>query len=97
MTLEMVSRQFGDVVDLHPRSSGSLPLPERIGRDVHKTPHRCAGYKREEITLTSSISGSAIFLHAFPTPQEICKVCGLVVKEREHFRCECGLEGGSGL
>ncbi|KAJ6498431.1 hypothetical protein C8R47DRAFT_1193894 [Mycena vitilis] len=52
--------------------------------------HRCAGYVREEITLTTTTSQSAVIFHDSPSPREICAVCHEVVGTSELFRCVCG-------
>ncbi|KAJ7629748.1 hypothetical protein DFH06DRAFT_1225320 [Mycena polygramma] len=52
--------------------------------------HRCAGYVREEITLTMTVPNSALIYHDAPDPLEICSVCHEVVNVDEHFRCICG-------
>jgi hypothetical protein len=48
--------------------------------------HQCPGYLREEITLASDVSKSAIISHAFPSQSEVCSICGQLVqyKRTEH-------------
>lgn len=93
-SLETVSQCFSDFLDMQSPDGIDIPLQKLIGRDTHRrTPHKCLGYIREEITLTSSITESAIFSHAYPNPREICKICGAVVSESEIFRCGCGENG----
>ncbi|KAJ7735852.1 hypothetical protein DFH07DRAFT_779871 [Mycena maculata] len=42
------------------------------------TPHRCAGYVREEIMLAKTIARSAVVCLDAPTPREICAICNEV-------------------
>lgn len=42
--------------------------------------HQCLGYLREEITLASDVSRSAIVSHAFLNQGELCSMCGQLVQ-----------------
>ena len=42
--------------------------------------HHCPGYLREEITLASDVSKSAIISHTFPSQCEVCSICGQLVQ-----------------
>ncbi|KAJ7597977.1 hypothetical protein C8J56DRAFT_1159715 [Mycena floridula] len=42
--------------------------------------HRCLGYIRQEVTLSTSVSDSAIISHRTPSLQEICQLCGQSVE-----------------
>ncbi|KAF7361307.1 Homeobox protein OTX1 [Mycena sanguinolenta] len=64
-------------------------LPKMNWTD-QQSPHRCAGYMREEITLTTTILDSAVVAHDVPSPSERCLICNEVVDVREKFRCKCG-------
>ena len=75
-------------------SLSDLNLASRRGRYKAKTSHRCPGYNRVEISLTSDIARSAIISHSTPVPSEICLVCNQVVRTGEVFNCKCGKEGG---
>ncbi|KAJ7767120.1 hypothetical protein B0H16DRAFT_351141 [Mycena metata] len=55
-----------------------------------KSPHRCPGYVREEITVATSKAASAIVSRDAPGPLEICPICGEVVSRHEKFSCVCG-------
>ena len=89
ITLNEISRDFQYFVNA--TSSNSEPtLSRRRGRSTTQTAHRCPGYNRIEITLTSEIERSVIVSHASPTPYEICPVCKEVVKDAEIFNCICG-------
>ncbi|KDR74254.1 hypothetical protein GALMADRAFT_157514 [Galerina marginata CBS 339.88] len=87
-TLDDISRQFQYFL----RSNSDHALIRRRGRYTARTAHRCPGYNRVEITLTTDISRSAIIRHSSPTPHEICLVCKEVVKAMEVFNCVCGGE-----
>ncbi|KAJ7649786.1 hypothetical protein FB45DRAFT_1075440 [Roridomyces roridus] len=54
--------------------------------------HRCPGYVREEVTLTTRTADSAVVSHDAPTIQEVCSVCHEVVSLGEVFHCVCGQE-----
>ncbi|KDR80457.1 hypothetical protein GALMADRAFT_242914 [Galerina marginata CBS 339.88] len=88
VTLKDISRQFQSFLNFH-RSSSEPVLSRRRGRYRVRTSHRCPGYSRIEVTLTTDILRSAIVSHSSPTPGEICPVCGEVVKE-EILSCLCG-------
>ncbi|KAJ6510465.1 hypothetical protein C8R45DRAFT_389650 [Mycena sanguinolenta] len=62
----------------------------RINQTDGRTPHRCAGYLREEITLATTTLDSAVVAHDTPSASERCLICHEVVDVREEFRCECG-------
>ncbi|KAJ7581283.1 hypothetical protein C8J56DRAFT_1168807 [Mycena floridula] len=51
--------------------------------------HRCAGYRRDEVTLGSLVSRTAIIQHLTPLPREICPVCQELVEDGT-FKCSCG-------
>ncbi|KAJ7481980.1 hypothetical protein FB451DRAFT_1237707 [Mycena latifolia] len=55
-----------------------------------RSPHRCAGYVREEITLATTVADSAVVSFDSPSPLEICPVCREIVGVQEEFRCICG-------
>ncbi|KAJ7482010.1 hypothetical protein FB451DRAFT_1556145 [Mycena latifolia] len=54
-----------------------------------RSPHRCAGYIREEITLTTTTRDSAVVSHDAPSHLEICSVCHEVVDIQAQFQCIC--------
>ncbi|KAF8814347.1 hypothetical protein BYT27DRAFT_7130055 [Phlegmacium glaucopus] len=89
VALSDISYQFQDFLNTHLSSSTSA-LNHRPGRYTARTPHRCPGYNRIEITLTANITHSAIVSHSSPTPHEICPVCKEVVKDAEILNCLCG-------
>jgi hypothetical protein len=91
VSLEDIARQFDGL--LLPSSTDLVSFNRRRGRYTTKTAHRCPGYNRIEITLTTDITQSAIISHLTPTPHEICPVCKEVVKDAEIFSCFCGGEG----
>ncbi|KAF7361308.1 hypothetical protein MSAN_01163300 [Mycena sanguinolenta] len=62
----------------------------RINQTDGRTPHRCPGYVREEITLATTTLDSAVVAHDAPSASERCLICHEVVDVREKFRCECG-------
>ncbi|KAJ7038662.1 hypothetical protein C8F04DRAFT_1088267 [Mycena alexandri] len=55
-----------------------------------KSPHRCPGYVREEITVAMFKAASAIVSRDAPSPLEICPICQEVVSHDEEFACVCG-------
>ncbi|KAJ7230766.1 hypothetical protein C8J57DRAFT_1730489 [Mycena rebaudengoi] len=85
-SLDSVANQLRMDVDTR-----SLSLPKSRAVDSSGgTPHRCAGYVREEIMLAPTIACSAVVCLDAPTPCEICVICGEVVSVDEVFDCICG-------
>jgi hypothetical protein len=70
--------------------STELGFNRRRGRYTTKTAHRCPGYNRIEITLTSDIARSAVVSHLTPISLEICPVCKEIVKDAVIFAYICG-------
>ncbi|KAJ7591625.1 hypothetical protein C8J56DRAFT_568665 [Mycena floridula] len=65
---------------------------EHLRRDVRlptTVQHRCPGYRRQEMSIATSVSRTAIISHFTPSIQEICQVCKQEV-EAGTFRCPCG-------
>ncbi|KDR80454.1 hypothetical protein GALMADRAFT_1201190 [Galerina marginata CBS 339.88] len=87
VALKDISRQFWSLLSFHRSSSGPV-LSSRRGRYPARTSHRCPGYSRIEVTLTTDILRSAIISHSNPTPGEICLICKQVVME-EISSCSC--------
>ncbi|KAF8217723.1 hypothetical protein K438DRAFT_8478 [Mycena galopus ATCC 62051] len=58
-----------------------------------RSPHRCEGYVREEITLATTTLDSAVVAHDVPGLSERCSVCHEIVGLNETFRCVCGDSG----
>lgn len=91
-SLQDICFEFKAFLDTLPPSSEPA-LQRRRGRYTVRTAHRCPGYNRTEITLTPSITRSAIVSHSTPLPHEICPVCDRVVQDVEIFDCICGGQG----
>jgi hypothetical protein len=92
VSLEDIAHQFQDFMRTPFTESA---LNRRRGRYTTKAAHRCPGYNRIEITLTTDLARSAIVSHLTPTPHEICPVCKEIVKDTEIFACICGGPGES--
>ncbi|KAF5348004.1 hypothetical protein D9758_010018 [Tetrapyrgos nigripes] len=60
----------------------------RAAKPLSPVVHRCPGYHKEEVTLTSDVADNAIISHFIPTLRERCPVCGEIVTE-ETFGCIC--------
>ena len=82
-SLESIKRRFEDFLDRFPLSSSNSllrhitsPMDSRLKHNLHQ----CPGYLREEITLASDVSKSAIISHAFPSQSEVCSICGQLVQ-----------------
>ncbi|KAF5348053.1 hypothetical protein D9758_010009 [Tetrapyrgos nigripes] len=72
------------------QSYHSYTMPrKRAARPLRTVVHRCQGYRKEEIMLTSDVSENAIVSHFIPSLYERCPVCKEIVEEEE-FRCACG-------
>ncbi|KAJ7663328.1 hypothetical protein DFH06DRAFT_1189993 [Mycena polygramma] len=67
-----------------------LSSVNKLAYSDEESAHRCAGYIREEITLATAASESAVIFHDAPSPGETCAVCHEVVGTNELFRCICG-------
>lgn len=73
--LSLVAQQFGDFLFVnYSISSGNLLQRHRASNGW--TVHRCPGYTREEIALSTSVNDSVVISHTTPSPREICIVCG---------------------
>ncbi|KAJ7581284.1 hypothetical protein C8J56DRAFT_261768 [Mycena floridula] len=57
--------------------------------------HRCPGYRRDEVTLSTSVLQTAIIQHLTPSPREICPICQQLVEDGT-FNCSCG-QGDDGI
>jgi hypothetical protein len=82
-SLESIKRHFENRLDRFlSSSSNSLlrhitsPMDNKLRRNLHQ----CPGYLREEITLASDVSKSAIISHAFPSQSEVCSICRQLVQ-----------------
>ncbi|KIM44033.1 hypothetical protein M413DRAFT_373720 [Hebeloma cylindrosporum] len=94
VSLEDIAHQFQSFLLTF---STDLGFNRRRGRYITKTAHRCPGYTRIEITLTSDIARSAIVSHLTPTPHEICPVCKEIVKDAEIFAGICGRDDNESI
>ena len=77
-SLESIAHHFQDYIDYF-LSSSSSTLRRIRALDDPSAFHTCPGYLREEITLTSEVSNSAIVSHAFADLGERCSFCGKLV------------------
>ena len=89
-SLGSIARRFGNYLDCFLSSSSDPPLRRiRAPKEAYSrlwTSHRCPGYLREEITLTSDVSRSAIISHEYPSQSELCSVCGQLVDYEPRYR-----------
>ena len=87
-SLESIAHHFQkDYIDCF-LSSSTL---RRVRASDDLSTHTCPGYIREEITLTSEVSKSAIVSHASADPGERCSFCGdLVVLRDINFERDFG-------
>ncbi|KAJ7216423.1 hypothetical protein GGX14DRAFT_561985 [Mycena pura] len=85
-SLATVARQI--TLDLDMNFSPLQKLTQLHRKSPHV--HRCAGYVREEITLTTTTLDSVIVAHDTPSPLEICPICHEIVSFYEAFDCVCG-------
>ena len=84
-SLKSIGRSFEDRLNWSLlSSSNSLRLLRHIRSpkddNLRRNLHKCPGYLREEITLTSDLSKSVIVSHAFPGPSERCSICHQLVR-----------------
>ncbi|KAJ7432098.1 hypothetical protein B0H11DRAFT_2127452 [Mycena galericulata] len=72
-SLATVSRRIASDLEVNLSSSG---LINRLAvDDSHKLHHECTDYIREEITLTTRASDSAVVSRNRPSLDEICQIC----------------------
>ena len=82
-SLESIKQRFEDCLDRFlPSSSNSLlrHITSSMDSKLRHNLHQCPGYLREEITLASDVSKSAIISQAFPSQSEVCSICGQLVQ-----------------
>ncbi|KAJ6520233.1 hypothetical protein C8R45DRAFT_954386 [Mycena sanguinolenta] len=82
-SLDTVANRFSRVLDM------KLPSVNKISWTDIRSPHRCPGYVREEITLAATAVDSAVISHDVPSQGEVCSVCHQLVGLDEDFRCIC--------
>ncbi|KAJ7728894.1 hypothetical protein B0H16DRAFT_1587877 [Mycena metata] len=56
-------------------SSNTLPLQRYHITGPSNPPHRCVGYQREEVFISSQLRNSYLVRHDAPSPLEICTIC----------------------
>ncbi|KAJ6597627.1 hypothetical protein DFH09DRAFT_82964 [Mycena vulgaris] len=83
-SLATVARRIALDLDL------KLSSVHKVALSDARCAHRCAGYIREEITLATMTSDSAVVSYDAPSPLETCSVCHEVVGFHEAFQCICG-------
>ncbi|KAJ3873278.1 hypothetical protein F5051DRAFT_456078 [Lentinula edodes] len=93
LSLSEIVQTYGDLLECHVCShantlsglerSDSIQLSRRSGtrRSAASVLHNCKGYIREEITLTPDAFQNIIVVFEKPTLNEVCVVCGEVVKQ----------------
>ena len=92
VSLPAISCEFQQYLNNLKFSSHS-PLNLRHGRYNKLMAHRCPGYSRVEITLTTVTTQTIFISHSTPTAYEICPVCQEVVIDDEILNCTCGEDG----
>ncbi|PBK73301.1 hypothetical protein ARMSODRAFT_627464 [Armillaria solidipes] len=85
ITLKDISRQFKGVLESRSFTSfllGRTPRLIRVRRDrVWRGLHRCKGYRREEVTMTSMVKNCWVITDTTPILHEICPICGERVQQ----------------
>jgi len=71
-----IAREFKELLKMPFSSVPGRPLRQFGGRDAAETHHRCRGYVREEITLTTSLISKVVISYATPAWE-----IGVVYKE----------------
>ena len=82
-SLKSIKRCFENRLDrflLSPSNSLLRRIRSAKDNNLKRNLHRCPGYLREEITLTSDVTRSAIVSHTFPSESELCSICGQLVQ-----------------
>jgi len=84
LSLEAVSKRFGDFLAVLPSGPSTTPLHRfRVQDGLRTPPHRCRDYVREEITFTPNVARSAVVSYTVPSPRERCSMCGELIPESE--------------
>ena len=78
-TLDAISKVFAERLAYLSSTLSTSPLRRVKVSGGSKTLHHCPGYLREEITLMSDLSRSAIITHDHPNESEICSGCGQLI------------------
>ncbi|KAJ7681649.1 hypothetical protein B0H17DRAFT_57199 [Mycena rosella] len=73
-------------------SSTAPPIPQYQSTVRSDSAHRCTGYHREDVVISSHIRNSYIVHSQAPSLQEICTICDERVEESGHFTCDCGVD-----
>ncbi|KAJ6537785.1 hypothetical protein B0H19DRAFT_1180895 [Mycena capillaripes] len=73
-------------------SANTVPIPQYQVAAMTTSAHRCTGYQRQEIFISSQMRSSYIVGHATPSLQEVCTICEERVKESDVLRCLCDRE-----
>ncbi len=93
ITLKDISRQFKGVLESQSFTSFPLGRTTRVtrvrGDRIWHGFHRCKGYLREEVTMTSMVKNCRVITDTTPILHELCPICGERVQEGP-FRCVCG-------
>ncbi|KAF5392146.1 hypothetical protein D9757_001498 [Collybiopsis confluens] len=88
-TTSLISETYGDLLEFHLPQAGQL-IPYRRSRGPgQEHGHKCKGYFREEVTLTSNAFKNVIIVFEQPTVNETCILCGLTVQSRIVEASEC--------
>jgi hypothetical protein len=86
-SLSNIAENYGDMLNLQSPSGGQeYSVPRRLGTRKTAAPHQCQEYLREEITFTPDAFRNAIVLFEKPTVDEICVLCGEVVRSGQAGR-----------
>ncbi|KAK0448548.1 hypothetical protein EV421DRAFT_1466173 [Armillaria borealis] len=93
ITLKDISRQFKGVLESQSFTSFPLGRTARVNRvrggRVWHGSHRCKGYLRKAVTMTSMVKNCRVITDTTPILHELCPICGERVQEGP-FRCVCG-------
>lgn len=93
VSLTEIVQQTESFLSLLRSTSNAVPLLKHQIAPISASAHRCIGYQREEIFISSQIRNSYIVCHGTPSLQEICTICEERVQESDVLRCNCGGEG----
>ncbi|KAJ7581299.1 hypothetical protein C8J56DRAFT_959672 [Mycena floridula] len=93
LSLRRISTEYASFLR---RTNNNVQRLQHKGRSSSRAvPHRCPGYRRDEVTLGTSVLRTAIIQHMTPSPREICPVCKQLVEDGM-FYCSCG-QGDDGM
>ncbi len=80
--LRKISQEYGSFVRRNARYRQPVRRFHAVTETTQYRDHQCDGYQREELTLAHAILDNTLVVHTIPRIDEICVVCGKIVKRK---------------